>query len=192
MRTTLVALTAALALVAGGAAGAPLLNQVDNGTFEEFEDDDPVEWRILDGEANPTSDAYEGDTALVLNAVKTTTESAVAQNVSVERNDLAIVPNAFYDFAFASLLDTGSSNEATAPPVANGTILWKNALGEVTDEDSVTLKGSSTYVTHDVTFQAPPDASEAEVRFSLLREDPTDRTDASLKVDAVAFGPSGP
>lgn len=187
---TITASLVALALLAPTGAAEPLLNQIDNGDFEEFEDDEPVEWRVLDGEITQTSQAYEGDSAVQLNTVGGSLISAIGQNVSLEREDAPTVPNATYALDFASHLNTGTDTPSTTAPDARAKVLWKNALGEVTDVDTVAIEDTDAYVEHNVTFEAPLDATEAEVQIHLERTSETARTDSNLRVDDVAFGPT--
>lgn len=189
---TVIASLAALALLAPTGAAEPLIDQLDNGDFEEFEDEEPVEWRVLDGEVTPTSEAHEGDSAVQLNTVGDALLTAIAQNVSLEREDVPTVPNATYELDFASYLNTGTDTPSTSAPDARAKVLWKNALGEVTDVDVVPIDDTDGYVEHNVTLEAPLDATEAEIQFHLERTSSTARTDANLKVDDAAFGPALP
>lgn len=187
MRRTIIAIAVALA-VAVPARAAPLVNQLENGDFEDFQADDPVDWRILSGNANPTTDSVSGQ-AVVLNFVGTETVSGIAQNVTPRDDDAPIVPNLEYDLAFSSNLETETTTTSVS---AQAKIVWKNALGEPSRVDTVAIDPSDTYVDHDETFRAPADATEAEIQFELTRPTKTSATNANLKVDAAAFGPSSP
>lgn len=182
-------LAAALAVAAGTAFSAPAVNQLENGGFEDFDaNNEPAEWEVISGNANPTSDAAEGSQAVVLTFVGTQTTSGVEQDVDLERQD-AVVPNAEYDLAFEGKLETSSS---TTPATANATIIWRNALGEPVGEDVVGISQSDTYVSYDETFRAPPDATAATIQFELDRPSTTSATNTLLKVDGAGFGPSSP
>jgi hypothetical protein len=187
MRTTL-AITLALSLLAGGAAAAPVMNQLENGSFDDFEDDDPVDWRILAGNANPTDDAVDGQ-AVVLNIPGNALSAGVAQTVEAEDGDAPIVPNAEYDLAFQGNLETSTAN---TPVSAQARIVWQNALGQEVGTDTIPVSQSDEYVSYDETFRAPPDATQADVQFELDRPSLTDPTNANLKVDDAAFGPTSP
>lgn len=185
---TLVLLVIAASLLATPAAAAPVSNYVENPGFEDFEDGDPVDWRVLAGDPSPTEDAVEGEQAVVFNLRGNDVESTIAQNVTEEQEDV-VVPLYEYDIEFAAKLSQGANNDATNATVAEGVVLWKNAAGEVVQRDTVAIEQGS-YQSYNETFQAPLEATDAEVRFTLTRESQTDRTDATLKVDDVAFGPS--
>lgn len=179
---------AVVSLLATPIAAAPVSNYVENPGFEEFEDNDPVDWRVLAGDPNPTEDAVEGEQAVQFSLQGNELNATIAQNVTEEPEDV-IVPGYEYDFEFAAKLGQGANNRATNATVAEGVVLWKNAAGEVVQRDTVTIE-QGEYQSYNETFQAPPDATDAEVRFTLTRETMTDRTDANVKVDDVAFGPS--
>lgn len=174
----------AFTLLAPTAAAETVVNQLDNPGFEDGLD----EWRTLDGEVDTTSEAHEGDGAALLNAVGDTTTTTLAQNVSLEDEDLPIVPNAEYEIAFAAVLNSGTGDA----PEAFGQIVWKNALGETSRVDQVPIVDTDGYVEYTETFDAPEDATEAEIQFHLVRDDVRDRSDANLKVDATDFGPADP
>ncbi len=194
MRSELwITLMATVLLIVPAGAAAPLTEQVDNGGFEAFTDDDPDEWTVLAGNANPTSDAAEGERAVVLNFIATSDLAGVAQDISQERDDLPIIPNADYDFDFEANLEDGTPTDRVAAPTASGIVIWRNAGGEEIDRDTVSIQDDgSTYVSYDNTFRAPPDATEATIEFALEKAGQTAPTDANLKVDAVSFGPSSP
>lgn len=187
MRYAAVGLLAIVLLAPTGAA-APLVDQIDNGGYEDGLD----HWRIVEGDVNTTGEAYEGDLAAQLNAVGETTTTTLAQEVSLDNEDAPIVPNAEYAFDFAALLNTGTDTPVSEPPEAFGQIVWKNALGETSRVDQVPVTDTDEYVEKAATFQAPEDATAADIQFHLVREKVTDRTDANLKVDEVAFGPADP
>jgi hypothetical protein len=193
---TLFAVLLAITLVAPTGAADTLINQVDNPGFEEFSEGTPDEWRILEGLVSSTGTAAEGDLAIQLEAVGEVDRTAIGQNVSLERTDAPIVPNGTYALDFAAWLSSGSETPVNVPPTANATVLWKDALGQTTDVDTVEIAVTDDYVAYNETLDAPVDAVEAEVQFTLERppEDaqPGDRTDAELKVDDVAFGPADP
>lgn len=178
----------ALSLVAAPVAAAPISNYVDNPGFETFEDGDPADWRVLAGDPSATEDAAEGQRAVLFNLRGSETESTIAQNVSEETDD-AVVGGYEYDLEFSAKYSSGSDTNATNVTTARAVVLWKNAAGQVVDRDVVTVE-SGGYRTYDRTFRAPVDATDAELRFTLQRQTATDRTDATLKVDDVAFGPS--
>lgn len=184
-------LLASLMVVPAGAA-EPLVNQIDNGGFEEFEDGEPTEWRILRGEVEPAGTVAEGDDAVRLLSDGEIEATTIGQNVSLEREDVPTVPNGTYDLDFAALFDSGQDTEPTTSPEARAYVLWKNALGEVTETDVIPIAESNTYQAYNVTLDAPIDAVEAEVQFEVVRDQPTDRTDGHLNVDDVAFGPALP
>lgn len=178
----------AFALFAPTGAAAPMIDQIDNGGFE----DGLEQWRAVDGDVGTTSESYEGDHAAQLNAVGDTTTTTLAQEVSLDNEDAPIVPNAEYEITFAADLNTGTATPSTSPPDAYGQIVWKNALGETSRVDQVSIADSADFVEYSETFDAPEDASAADVQFHLVRENPDERTDSNLKVDAVAFGPADP
>lgn len=178
----------ALALVAPSGAAEPLVDQIDNGGYE----DGLAEWRVVEGEVDTTSEAFEGDTAALLNAVGDSTTTTLAQEVSLENEDAPTVPTLEYEIAFAAVLNTGADTQPTQPPEAFGQIVWKNALGETSRVDQVPIPDTDEYVEYTATFDAPEDATEADIQLHLVRENPTDRTDSNLKVDAVSFGPADP
>ena len=186
-KTTLLAV-AVLSLVVTPVAAAPLSNYVENPGFETFEDGDPADWRVLAGDPSATEDAAEGERAVLFNLRGSETEATIAQNVSEETEDV-VVGGYEYEFAFSAKHSSGAATKSTNATTAQGVILWKNAAGEVVDRDVVTIEAGS-YQTYNETFRAPADATDAEVRFTLARQSSTDRTDATLKVDDVAFGPS--
>lgn len=175
----------AFALLAPTGAAAPLIDQIDNGGFE----DGLAEWRTVEGEIELTDDAYEGENASLLNAVGDSGNTTLAQEVSLDNDDAPTVPNVEYEIAFAADLSSGADNEPTDPPSADAKIVWKNALGETSRVDTVPISVSDGFVEYNETFRAPADATAADVQFNL---DPNGRTDANLKVDAVAFGPADP
>lgn len=185
---TLVLAVVAVSLLAAPVAAAPVSNYVENPGFEEFEDGDPVDWRVLAGDPSPTEDAVEGDRAVLLTLRGSDVNSTIAQNVTEEPED-AVVPLYEYDFEFSAKFSQGANNGATNATTAEGVVLWKNAAGDVVQRDTVTIE-QGDYQDYNATFQAPPDATDVEVRFTLTREAKNDRTDATLKVDDVAFGPS--
>ncbi|PSG96214.1 hypothetical protein BRD56_11845 [Thermoplasmatales archaeon SW_10_69_26] len=178
----------ALTLVVPAGAAAPLIDQIDNGGFE----DDLAEWRVVDGDVSADGVPFEGSGAAKLNAVGGTTTTTLAQEVSLDNDDAPIVPNAEYEIAFAAVLNDGSENSAAASPDVFGQIVWKNALGETTDVDRVEITDTDDYVEYSQTFDAPEDATAADIQFHVVRENLEDPTDANLQVDAVAFGPADP
>lgn len=192
MKRACIATALAALMIVPASTAAPLVDQIDNGGFEDFEDGEPAEWRVIDGEVERTQDAFEGDSAVLLNAVGDSTITTIGQNVSLEREDAPIVPNGTYDLDFAADLNDGTDTPSTTTPDATARVLWKNALGEVTRVDTVDIADSDGYATYNATFDAPIDATEAEVQFELERPSLTDRADANLKVDDVAFGPALP
>lgn len=111
-----IATVVVLSMAVTTAAAEPLFDQLDNGEFEEFEDDDPVDWRVLDGNANPTSDADEGERAVLINYVATEPRAGIGQNLSAENGDAPIVPNGEYELAFAANLATGQATRVNQPP----------------------------------------------------------------------------
>jgi hypothetical protein len=183
----------ALALIAPTGAAEPLIDQIDNGGFEDVADDGtPAEWRVVAGEVDTTGEAYEGDQAAQLKAVGDSTVTTLAQEVSLDNDDLPTVPTLEYEISFAADLNAGAQNDATTPPKAFGQIVWKNALGETSRVDRVTINDTDGFAAYTATFDAPEDATAADIQFHLVREDLTDRTDANLRVDAAAFGPADP
>lgn len=178
----------AIALLAPTGVAAPLENQIDNEGFEDWADGDPVEWRVLEGPVSETSKAAEDQSAAKFSVKGTDLKSAIAQNVSLDREDAPIAPAQEYDFDFQAKLGQGSSDA----PTSEGIVIWKNALGEEVDRDTVEVSPDSSYSLYENTFRAPVDATEAEIQFSLTRDNPTQQTDAEFFVDAVAFGPSNP
>lgn len=175
----------AFALLAPTGAAEPLVDQIDNGGFEDWEGDTPAEWRNVSGETERTDDAVNGSAAL-LNAVGDVTQTTLAQEVSLDNDDAPIVPNAEYEITFAADLNAGSGEA----PDAYGQIVWKNALGEESRTDRVTISVSDGYVEYADSFRAPADATAADIQLHLVRDEITDPTDANLKVDNVAFGPA--
>ncbi|WP_255196786.1 hypothetical protein [Halorarius litoreus] len=185
---TLLLAVAAVSLLAMPVAAAPVSNYVENPGFESFEDGDPADWRVLAGDPSATEDAAEGQRAVLFNLRGSETGSTIAQNVSEETED-AVVGGYEYEFEFTAKHSTGAATDSTNATTAQGVILWKNAVGEVVDRDVIDIEAGS-YQAYNDTFRALVDATDAEVRFTLTRESATDRTDATLKVDDVAFGPS--
>lgn len=181
----------ALALLAPTGAAEPLVDQVDNGQFEEWEDGDPVDWRNVSGDVERTDESIDGSAAM-LNAVGDVTTTTLAQEVSLDNEDAPIVPNEQYDFDFAADLNDGTVTGVTSPPEAFGQIVWKNALGETSRVDQVLVADEGGYEWYNTTFQAPEDATAADIQFHLVRDELVDPTDANLKVDDVAFGPADP
>lgn len=191
MRSTVrlvLAVATVLAVAAAPVTAAPVDNYVDNPGFETFEDGDPVEWRVLAGDPSATTDADEGQQAVLFQLRGSEKRATIAQNVTQE-TDEAIVGGAEYEFDFAAKYSTGTSNDGSSAPNATGIVIWKNAAGEEVDRDVVVIEQGS-YQDYNASFRAPADASRAEVRFDLERESLNSRTDATLKVDDVAFGPS--
>jgi hypothetical protein len=162
-----------------------LVDQIDNGGFE----DGLAEWRVEKGEVELTSETYEGENASLLNAVGDSTETTLAQEVSLDNDDAPTVPNTEYEIEFAAVFNTGSQSSA---PDAFAQIVWKNELGETSRVDQVSIQDTDDYVEYSETFRAPADATRADIQLHLVRDTLTDPTDANLKVDEVAFGPADP
>lgn len=187
-KTTIAALLAFTLVVPAGAA-APLVNQIDNHSFED-EEDALAEWRVISGPVSSTTEAADGDQAAKFSVPGDKLKSAIAQNVSLEREDAPVLPAQEYDFDFQAKLGQGVGSDSS--PTTEGVVIWKNAFGEEVDRDTVTIAPSPDYLPYNNTFQAPEDATEAEIQFSLTRDSLTQQTDAELFVDDVAFGPADP
>lgn len=181
-----------IALWAPTGTGAILVDQIDNGGFEDGEDGNFAEWRNVSGEIQTTGEAYEGEQAALLNAVGNTTQTTLAQEVSLDNDDAPIVPNTEYEIAFAAVFNTGSNHSASEAPEAFGQIVWKDALGETSRVDTVPIDDTDEYVEYSQTFRAPANATAADIQLHLVREELTDPANANLKVDEVAFGPAEP
>lgn len=190
----------AVLLIAAPAGAAPIVDYVDNGGFEDFEDTEPVDWRVLAGDPAPTTEAAEGDLAVQFALEGDDLEATIAQNVSllyqdVEDADPPTPSGTSYELNFSAKLGTGSDNEPTDIPDSQAIVIWKDALGQEVDRDTVTITESSAYEDYEVVLQAPlPEpgelpVTEAELRFTLERDTLTDRTDANLFLDSVEFGP---
>ncbi len=198
-RTT-VAFAVTVLLVAAPVGAAPLADYVDNGGFEGFEATDPVDWRVLAGDPAPTTEAAEGDLAVQFALEGDDLEATIAQNVSLihqeaEDGDPPTPSGTSYELNFSAKLGTGSDNVATDIPSSKAIVIWKDALGQEVDRDTVTITASSAYQGYEETLTAPLPGpgelpvTEAELRFTLERDTLTDRTDANLFLDSVEFGP---
>lgn len=177
----------AIALLAPAGAVAQLVNQLENPGFEDGEGDALPEWREVAGSVDATEDAVEGDRAALLNAVGGT-NTTLAQEVALP-DDLPTVPALEYRFEFAAKFNTGADTPATDPPTSEAKIVWKNELNQTSRVDRIPLQDVDGYKEYNLTAQAPVDATRADIQFDLQ---PLGRTDANLKVDAVAFGPADP
>lgn len=198
-KTILIATLAAV-LVAAPTTAAPLLDYVDNGSFETFEDGDPADWRVLAGNVSATATAAEGDQAAQFALGGENLTVGIAQNISLlhqglNNSDPPTPSGTSYEFNFSAKLGTGQQTEPTESPTANATVLWKNALGQVVDEDTISIEQNPQYQDYEVVLQAPlPEpgelpVTEAEIQFTLERKSLEDRTDVDLFVDSVEFGP---
>lgn len=174
----------AITLMVPAGAAATVINQIDNGGFEDGLD----EWRVVQGTVELT-DGHESENASLLNAVGEADNTTLAQEVSLDNDDAPIVPNVEYEIAFVADLSSGAENEPTDPPSADAKIVWKNALGETSRVDYVPISVSDGFVEYSETFRAPADATAADIQLNL---DPNGRTDANLKADDVDFGPHDP
>lgn len=190
----------AVLLIAAPAGAAPIVDYVDNGGFEDFEGTDPVDWRVLAGDPAPTTEAAEGDLAVQFALEGDDLEATIAQNISLlhqdaENADPPTPSGTSYELNFSAKLGTGSDNEPTDIPDSKAIVIWKDALGQEVDRDTVAIVQSSAYEDYEVVLQAPlPEpgelpVTEAELRFTLERDTLTDRTDANLFLDSVEFGP---
>ncbi len=112
--------------------------------------------------------------------------------MSLDNDDVPIVPNTEYEISFAAVFNTGSNHSASEPPEAFGQIVWKDALGETSRVDTVPIDDMDEYVEYSQTFRAPVNATAADIQLHLMREELTDPANANLKVDEVAFGPAEP
>lgn len=186
--TTAISALVAFTLVAPTGAAGPLINQIDNGDFEDFTDDDPDEWRLLAGNADPTEDAADGQRAVVLNfAGDSSSTSGIAQEVSLDRLDVPIVPTWYYPFSFNSKLET----ETDSGVEAQAKIVWRNVFGEVSRvlTISIPVVEDQQYDTIRYGLSPPTDAVEADIQFELTRTSPTSSTGTAFKIDNVVFGP---
>lgn len=197
------AASAALMLALPGTA-APLLDDVDNGGFEQWTAAGPAGWTVLSGVVAPSSSADSGGVAAVMTLPSNGTVASLAQAVDNVGDTLGstgsdadppVVAGSWYELDFAANLNTG----ANGIPTASGQVLWLDAAGGVARVDTVPIAATQHYGHYSATLQAPlPGAGDpapvvsAELRFTLGTPSPTSPHDVLLFVDSVAFGNVAP
>jgi hypothetical protein len=203
MHTRLGYLTAlaAAALLMPAALASPLLNQVRNGSFEDWDAGAvPVSWTLEIGTISPSPLSTDGATSVQLRAKPNEVGNhlsiiaqAIPQNFPpAGTEDLPIVPGLFYELSFdaAGVYSGKGSGMAT--------VTWAGALGHVLRVDTVVVPDEPEAVFHGYSahLQAPVDATlpdaatSATVRFVVDGQSSDEKV--NLWVDKVQFGLSTP
>lgn len=191
MKTILIV---AAALLAPVAFAAPIYEQTQNRSFEDWEvATAPDAWTLEVGELTRSAFATDGEWAVQLRAKPNEVGghfSQLAQTFPQSETDLPIVPGAFYEFSFdAAGIYSGKGN-------GNATVTWIGALGHVLRVDTVIVPEATGYESFTARLQAPVDvlvgdaATSAVLRF--LVDGQSSDNSVNLWVDDVQFGLGSP
>lgn len=184
----------AVALLAPVAFAAPVYEQTQNRSFEDWSTETaPDAWTLEVGEVLQSSFATDGESAVQLRAKPNEVGghfSILSQTYPQSESDLPIVPGAFYELSFdAAGVYSGKGN-------GNATVTWIGALGNVLRVDTVVVPEATEYASFTARLQAPVDvfvgdaATSAVLRF--LVDGKSSDSGVNLWVDNVQFGIGSP
>lgn len=196
MRGTIIVATASTALLlAGGAAGFDVVtessNRVDNHEFRKWQSGDPVHWVHKAGAVAPVDDPVDGSYDGESTRANLTFGGGYSSWIHHETpqslgEDAPIVPNATYSLTFMAEFQPRDTDDGEWI-FAGALLVWEDSSGRYVGSEAIFVDRGSAYDWYGGTFEAPLEATQADLELAMVRSTLGAYDDASFHVDDVHF-----